>query len=399
MANYDKVTHVIVDKVAPVIEASLNKSTAPLKRVISEFMNRNYDKIYAIAPYDRIYFNQNDIDAIFKALGTTEKDIANIMSNCFFWSIPYNPPCAKEPYIMCLMMCVRYFLKKKQQKDAELVAIYLAFSGKIYSSVHGLAFPTAPPSKYPTVMDYVVNNMLTEKFDLRREGTVFGAIRSLVITWMNTYGDRMAAELKGHPDDDELGKIIQQLRDRERSFMMNIAVLYYDAYNNRTYLNAETDNLEDGAEFRLTDNDASRAARYTENTINYMVSNAVSMQLCNKCKDQNIKPTEIRDIMESIITNNNNLSSLRRVVNILICDFMKNYPNKSVSSVEFISHSIRAKPNTKDQYILEMNNIVTSWLDENSPSYRKRKSRLSTANSYKRAVLMYIVLVINMTSK
>lgn len=399
MSNYDKITTVIVDKVAPIIESSLDKSTAPLKRVISEFMNKNYDKIYAIAPYDRIYFNQNDIDSIFKALGTTEKDIANIMSNCFFWSIPYNPPCAKEPYIMCLLLCVRYFIKRKQQKDAELAAIYLAFSGKIYSSVHGLAFPAAPPSKYPTIMDYVVNNMLTEKFDLRREGTVFGAIKSLVITWMNTYKDILIGESKGHPDDDELGKIIQQLRDRERSFMMNIAVLYYDAYNNRTYLNPETDNLEDGAEFRLTDNDAAKAARYTDNAINYMVSNAVSMQLCNKCKDQNIKPTEIRDIMESIITNNNNLQSIRRVVNILICDFMKNYPGKSVSSVEFISHSIRAKPNTKDKYIIELNDTITSWLDENSPSYRKRKSRQSTANSYKRAVLMYLVLVINTTSR
>lgn len=397
--GYDKVTSIVVTKVAPIVEASVSKSLAPLKKVISEFMNRNYDKIYAIAPYDRIYFNQNDVDSIFKALGTTEKEIANIMSECFFWDIPYNPPCAKEPYVMCLMMVIRYLLKKKQQKDAEMVAIYLAFSGKFYSSVHGLAFPTAPPSKYPTVMDYVVNNMLTEKFDLRREGTVFGAIKSLVITWMGTYRDGMTVELKGRPDDDELGKIVQQLRDRERSFMMNIAVLYYDAYNNKTYLNFETDNLETGAEFRLTDNDAARAARYTENTVNYMVSNAVSMQLCNKCKDQNIKPTEIRDIMESIITNNNNLQDIRRVVNILICDFMKNYPGKSVSSVEFISHSIRAKPNIKDKYIIELNDIITSWLNENSDNYRRRKSRLSTANSYKKAVLMYIVLIINMTSK
>lgn len=392
---YGKVTSVIVNKLYPKVEASLNKSINPIKKVISDFINRNYDLLYAIAPYDRIYFNQNDIDAIFKALGFTEKEVIEIMEETFFWKEPYNPQCAKEPYVETLMMCIRYFLVKGKRKDAELVTIYLAFSGKFYSSVHGLAFPTVPPSKYHTVMDYVVNNMLTEKFDLRREGTVFGAIRSLCLTWLGTY----ESQLKGKPDDDEIGKLVQQLRDRERSFIMNIATLYYEAYENKLYLNYETDNYESGAEFRITDNDAQRAARYTENAMNYLVSNSVSLQICNKCKDQNIKPTEIKDIMEAIITNNDNLPDIRRVINILICDFMRNYSGKPISSVEFISHSIKAKPNTKDKYIIELKDIISHWLDTNSENYRRRKSRLSTQNSYQKAVLMYIVLIINQTSK
>lgn len=392
---YDNVTSVIVNKIYPMVKKSLDKSTAPLKRVISEFINRNYDLLYAIAPYDRIYFNQKDIDAMFKAFGFTEKEVAKIMEECFFWDQPYNPQCAKEPYVMTLMMAIRYFLLTNKRKDAELVTIYLAFSGKFYSSVHGMLFPLAPPSKYPTVMDYVVNNMLTEKFDIRKYGTVFGAIRSLCITWLDTYG----AEIKGKINDDELGKKVQQLRDRERSFMYNISSLYYEAYHSGIYLNYETDNLESGAEFRLTDNDALKAARYTENAMNYLVSNAVSLEICNKCKDQNIKALEIKDIMESIISNNSNHPQLRRVINILICDFMRNYAGKPVSSVEFISHSIKAKPNTKDKYIIELNEIITTWLDANSENYRRRKSRIATQNSYKKAVLMYIVLVINKTSR
>lgn len=392
---YDKVTSVIVTKLYPKVEAALNKNTAGLKRVISEFINKNYDLLYAIAPYDRIYFNQNDINSIFKSLGMEEKEVIDIMSNCFFWDLPYNPQCAKEPYVMTMMMIIRYFMIKNRSKDAELATIYLAFSGKFYSSVHGLMFPEAPPSKYPTVMDYVVNNMLTEKFDLRREGTVFGAIRSLCLTWMGTY----EKQIKGKPDDDELGKLVQQLRDRERSFMYNIASLYYDAYKDKTYLNYETDNLDSGAEFRITDNDASKAARYTENAINYLTSNTVSLQICNKCKDQNIKASEIKDIMEAIISNNENLPTLRRVINILICDFMRNFSGKPVSSIEFISHSIRAKPNTKDEYIIELKETITKWLDDNSENYRRRKSRVATQNSYYKAVLMYLVLVINSTAK
>ena len=36
-----------------------------------------------------------------------------------------------------------------------------------------------------------------------------------------------------------------------------------------------------------------------------------------------------------------------------------------------------------------------NWLDENSPNYRRRKSREATANSYIRSVTMYFTLVIN----
>ena len=393
--DYGKITSVIVTKLYPEVEASLNKSIAPLKRVISNFINKNYNSLYAIAPYDRIYYTQTDIDDLFSALGFTEKHVIDIMQECFFWGKPYNPQCAKEPYVMTLMMCIRYMLIKGKQKEAELVSIYFAFSGKIYASMHATAFPTAPPSKYPTVMDYVVNNMLTEKFDLRREGTVFGAIRSLCITWLNAY----EKELKSKCDDEQLAKEVQQMHDRVRSSLMNIAKLYYEAKENGYYLNYETDNLEDGKEFRLTTSDAQKATRCTENTMNYLVSNSVSLQICNKCKDQNIKPTEIKDIMESILVDNRNLSEVRRVVNILICDFMRNYNGKPISSVEFIAYSIKAKPNTKDQYLIELKDTITKWLDENSENYRRRKSRIATQNSYYKAILMYLVLVINQTAK
>ena len=78
---------------------------------------------------------------------------------------------------------------------------------------------------------------------------------------------------------------------------------------------------------------------------------------------------------------------------------MRNYPNKSVGSVDFIANSIKMKPNTKDAYILEMKKIILNWLDENSPNYRRRKSRVATAISYYKAVLMYLVLAISYSAK
>jgi hypothetical protein len=129
--------------------------------------------------------------------------------------------------------------------------------------------------------------------------------------------------------------------------------------------------------------------------MSYLTSTYVSLDICNKCKDANVKALEIKDIMESILGDNNNLSKVRRLVNILICNFMENNPGKKVGSIEFVAFSTKPKPNTKVPIEIEQKQIVVSWLDENSPNYRKRKSREATANSYIKSILMYFALTIN----
>lgn len=391
MATYSKTTNVIIHDLYPVIAKSLSTNTNKFKAMIAEFINRNHNNIYDIAPYDNIYYGQRDKDELFTSLNITENQVIDIMKDCFYWKSPYNPQCAKEPYIVVLVCAIRYFLLNKKMKEAEITAIYLAFSGKMYASLYGgVAFPKAPPSKYRSVMDYVINNMLTSKFNLRSKGNMFGAIQSLCQTWLDTYIDA----LKDDPDDDDIGKMLQQLRGREKSFLMNIAKLYYQAYENKNYLNYESDNLTaDSKEFRITDNNAIKAARYTENTVNYLMTNNVSLELCNKCKDQNIRATEVKSIMESILGDKKNINAIYRVVNILICDFIKNNPDGTVGGIDFIGYTIKAKPNIKEKYVLEMRSIILGWLNEDD-NYRRRKSRKATAISYYKALLMYFTLAI-----
>ena len=389
-------SNVLIKELYPFISSALEKNSNKFMNNINKFINDRHQQLFDIAPYDRIYFNQTDIDNMYQSLGITEKEVINIVQNCFFWDIPINPQCIKEPYVLTLMMAIRYYLKNNKRKMAEITTIYLAFSGKFYCSLHaGAAFPKAPPSRNKSVMDFVINTMLSEKFDLKREGTVFGAIKSLCITWLDTYEKDL---LSNSSSDYKYKELVQQLRDRERSFLMNIAKKFYEAWENKLYLNYETDSLDQEA-FRLTDNDAAIAARITENTMNYLTSNYVSLEICNKCKDQNVKSTEIKDIIESILADNNNLPDVRRVINIIVCDFMRNYPGGKVGSIEFVSYSIKAKPNSKVEWIIELKETILKWLDENSPNYRKRKSRKATQISYYRSILLYFVLIINKISK
>ena len=396
MAVYSDST-VILDYIYPMVEKSLEKNKNRLINHIGQFMTKNNTIIYDNGIYANLYYTKKDSDELFRALDIDELDVLRYLKQAFFWKVSYRPLAIKEPYVDVLMMCIKYFISHKMDKEAEITCIYLAFTGKFYASIFSAGFPTAPPASHKEVMDYVINNMLTEKHSLKTEKTVFGAIKMLCNTFMETYrGDFTSRDLS----DNDIGKrLIQQLRDREKSFISNIAKLYYEAYENKLYLNYETDNLVDGKEFRLTTSDSLKASSMTENTVNYMALNGVSLKICDKCKDQNIKATEIKDIMESILADKGNLNELRRVVNILICDFFRNYPGKDINSVEFISYSLQSKPNTKDKYILELKQIILHWLDENSSNYRRRKSRTSTAISYYKAILSYIVLTITIANK
>ena len=390
MANYShKAGNVLCTTLYKTVADSLIKNADKFVGNIAKFMNKNHDKIHDIAPYDNIYFTKTDIDDMFTSMNLTEDAVNTIMKDCYFYNIAINPECVKEPYVETLIQAIRYFVKTNQQKRAELTAIYLVFSGKFYASIFQSAFPSAPPSKYRAIMDYVVNNMLTDKFDLKKEGTVFGAIKSMCITWLGTYNKYFTNNTS---TDEDMKMIIQQLRDRLKSFIHNIMELYYEAYQNKLYMNYETD-INDTENFRLADNDAVKAARITENVMNYMTSNKVSLQICNKCKDQYVKATELCAIMEAILADNNNLPNVRRAVNIIICDFLRKYPGGSIKSVDFVSYTIKAKPNSKDQYHIELKKILSDFLDANSVAYR-RKSEARKA-SYYRSILMYFAFTIN----
>ena len=392
MKNSDD-SKVFEESLYPLVEKSLKTNANNLVRYIGRFIERRHDEIYAIAPYDRIFYGQSDVDEFFRSINIKEGEVKQIMRNCFFYDIKYNPTCAKEAYIETLLMCIRYFLKHNDRKKAEITTIYLCFTGKIYASTHAFLWPKVAPRKYKAVMDYVVNNMLTDKYDLKKEGSVFGAVRKLSMTWLDTYEDR----LKKPNSDDECGKHIQQIKERIRSFLYNIKVLYMEAYENRLYLNYETDSLDED-DFHLTDNDSAYAARITEGTMDWLTSKSVSVDICDRCQDNLVRSPEIRDIIESILGDPDNLDDIRRVVNIIICDYLSNNKGGNINSPKFITYSLKPKPNSHNPIIIEQKKIIISWLDENSPQYRKRKTRKATAMSYFKAILKYFVFVITIVA-
>ena len=379
----------ILDELYPLVKSKLDNKSIERKFIsnIAQFFNAKSTQINDIAPYTNIYFNQSDLDKLLKSIDITEKEVIDILSKCWFWDQDIRPKCTKEPYVEILMCAVRYYIISNNIKYTEMITIYLLFSGKFYASIYSSLwrFPVNP-----SIMDYVINNNLSDKYDLKKEGTVFKAIKKLANTYLDKYSKDIAS--RDHTDNDSKNNI-QQLRDREKSFLGNIFTSYIEAAESKSYLNYETDNL-DPDKFRITDNDSAKASRITESAIGILTTQKVSREYCNNAHDSRVKSEQVQSILENIIlSDKNNIPQLKRVINIMICDFMSGNPGVPVNSAAFLSYAITAKPNTKNDLVIEMKTTILSWLEQDAV-YRKRSATKATAISYYRSIVCYLAQVI-----
>ena len=390
---------VIVDNIYKKVSDSFDndkQATNRLKACIGKFMHDRHDELYDYAPVDRIFFKTNDENAFFNAVKLNMKDITNDMTQLYYWKQNELQAC-KDPFSITMLMTLRWFIineKKLKPSDREMVELcfmYLAFSGKFYASCHYKWFKNYTPKR--EVMDYVVNYMLSEKFDIAKTKSVFGAVRNLTYTWYTSYKDELIGK---DLTDERVSYIVHQLHSRIYAFLRNIAKLYYEAYDKKLYLNKESDRYDDGA-FRIANNNSTIASSVTEKTITYMTSTQVNMALCYSSSTSGVDPREIKAIIDNILNDTANISKLRDVINIMITDFMRAYPEyktiEEITGVKFIAHSIAMRPNTKDKDMIYLKNTILEWLNT-SARYRSIKTP-ATKNNYYKGILSYIALTIN----
>ena len=393
MAN--QVTKVIDTKIYPLVKGSLSKSLTKYKSLMSKFMNSRSQGLYDTFPATRMMYGQQDADELYAMLGVKEAEIQAFIDQTYYGKISnFNPRAAKDPVTILCMCMIKFFFLKKDKQNLDLAMIYLSFSGKFYPSIHYAQYPKAVPADYRFVCDYVVNNDLSNKYDLKTTGSVVGAIRNTTNTWVNTYADR----LKGETDDEDYVYMIQQLHVRIKSFIKNTAEAYYRCYNNKDYLTYESDDMSED-NFRLTQNDSTKIETVVNRSMTYITSHDVDYRLCKMCSDQNVKTDEIRAIIESIVKDPKNLDLIRELLQIMVAVYFQSSTTKDVRDIEFISFTVKAKPNTKNKDILRQNEIVEELLMNNSTAYARRKSRIATKLSYNRAIVTYFALIINQANK
>ena len=123
--------------------------------------------------------------------------------------------------------------------------------------------------------------------------------------------------------DDDCVYLIQQLHNRLRSFMSNIAEKYYEYNANKDlYITYDSDDIgEDN--YHLADSDSFKMTRAVENTMNYINSHGVDIRICKMASNDLIKMDELKSILEVLMGDNRNLPLIKEYITLLIVTYLK----------------------------------------------------------------------------
>lgn len=383
-----KDTKAILTEAYPLIEAALKKNTAKYKKYLSGFINSNSDILYSNIPSKQLYFSQTDCDEYFKAIEVDPMKIKTAIGHTYYSEIAnFNPSYAKDEITISLMCTIRYYLLNNKKQELELALINTAFSGKYYPSIWYGSFPNNPPAEH--VMEYALTHMATNKFDIVREGSVMGAVKSVATTWVNSYKDRFRDF-----HDDDVVYVVQQLHNRLRSFMNNIASVYYDAYKNKDmYITYDSDDISED-NYHMADSDSMAIDRFVTTTMNYMNSHGINYKICKLASNDLVKFDELKAIIDTLTRDRRNIPLIREYITLMISNYYMDTKKKNIQDIDFISYSISPKPNSKNPYHLKLKDLSEKMLINNAEHFARRRSRGATESAYYRAFSAYFALLI-----
>jgi len=383
-----KDTNAILTDAYPVIEAGLKKNTTKYKKFLSDYMNKNSDILYSTIPSKQLYFSQEDCDNYFKSIDVNPGIVKNAISHTYYYDISnFNPRYAKDETTIALICTVRYFMLHNMKKELELALINIACSGKYYPSIWHGSFQVTAPNEH--IMEYAITHLATNKFEIVREGSVVGALKSIAATWVNTY----KTKFKEFHDDDVV-YVVQQLHNRLRSFMNNIASLYYEANKNKDiYITYDSDDVgEDN--YHMADSDSLLIDRYVNATMNYINSHGLNYKICKLASNDLVKFDELKGIIDMLTREKNNIPIIKEYITLMITNYYMDSGKKNIEDIEFVSYSISPKPNSKNAYHLRQKELSEKLLINNAANFSRRRSRGATESAYFRAFNAYFALLI-----
>ena len=387
-------TTAILDIAYKEVEQKLSNSSNvnKYKQFIGKYIQKKQKELYSYMPSKQIYYSNEDVDNFFKATNIDKKIIKEAIKETYYYKVPnFNPSYAKDESTVALLCVVRYFYKNKMNKELDISEINMAFSGKMYASVFYKSF-RFEPAEY--VMDYVINNMLSNKYDIIKYGNVINAVKSVTTTWVQAYPDRFNSFT-----DEDCTYLIQQLRNRINSFMYNITTIYYKAYQDKNiYIAYDTDDVSDD-NYHIADNDAFKAQRALDNALSYMANKGIDYPSCKVSCNESIKFDELKSILENIFANKDNEPLIKEYITIMISLYFRDSKTKDIRDISFISYSIKPTPNSKDKYVIKKKELLDKILVNNSENFTRRRSRLATESAYYRAINAYFSLIVQKANK
>jgi ribosomal protein S18 acetylase RimI-like enzyme len=385
-----KADKVLLNKIYPIVETCFaNKDNIKVyKKLISDFFERNMDKLTTPGPEYLIIFGQKDKANYYSLFGITPEEITECMtkvtkssgSSSDFKYLHGNP------FLALLYYILRYFTIHNDVQSVN--ATIGIFEIDVYWSMFTKYFPYGVIAP---VMNYTIDS-LSDKFIIKKAGTIFGALSE---SGQRSY--KMHKENIKKGTDDLCVAFLQRIRNDQNSMLRTIANLYMENHKKGNAIATRNDEYDpDSPVIEASPSISTEIQNEVDKVSAPIITNGVDITLAEAAsRMSSISITNLRIYLGKILVTER-LEELTNLIEAMIFLYVHTYHKqiKDIKSQYFLywSATMFKKTNSTDPNIGRINRILNMWGEETG-IYKAFKAEGSRIN-YKKAIFLYIAMSI-----
>lgn len=375
----------ILKELYPVVEKALDKkeNTIMLKNAVSDYLDRNNEKLTTIGPVYQTVFSDMDKEKLYNAIELRPEKILEVLRKSP--SVKDDRYIIRNPFNTGIALAIRYYTMKNNEEMVNACLIYMTLA--FYPSIFSKFFKFEPNEQ---IMNYTINN-LSNKFKVKQLGTIYAA---LIDTAQGAYKLHKPRLVKG--TDKDIVAFILDVKTRLNSLMRKISVEFYKVHEKNLYLNTEYDSYDED-NYHESDSNSYAVERLTNAVVLKLIVNGPNMKIVNTAaKFCQVSVSELRNYVNSIV-NNENREKIKEIVESILFLYLfdsQNTEHDIRNNNKFLLYCLEMykKSNTTDKNIIKIKSILDEWL-EDLGTYKKTQ-RLATINNFRRALFLFFVITI-----
>jgi len=383
-------SHHFLDDLYPKLEAALEANGRAnehkLLRHMRTVLDRESRKLDVPHAGERIFFGNtaanNDRDIVHELCNVTVDEIKGELKFIKFVQTDWHV--ANNTFNWLMVMVIRYFTAQKNVDHQKLASMFLTLH--LYAYIQVLFFPFYNPNT-----GAAATNSMTDKFILKREGTMFKTLYA--ITWKShlKYAPEIAPP---NGSDMQLKDYFINTRTRVYGMVKGLKAHYEKTKEQKKFLNMSRETWDDGTPVER-DTDSGRIQGLAETAMHAFVGETTNERVLALVVQMTQVP-RANLVMAINRTREGDAQTIREVFSDVLSLFFEESRTASPRDVRTVAFSrfcaaIYARSNTKDGRVERIKATLDKILAENSEAYT-RTNREATRGALRKAMYLYLVL-------
>ena len=375
-----------------VFSKQLEKNVTPattkvMMKAVVDYVDYNSEMLLTMDMSNRYSFADKDRQVIYDFIGVTEDEVIAAINNSKIHKGNKNH---NNPFYVSCLLSMHQLMKSNKFKEANVVMVYMSLL--MYTSIHKGFFKYGVNRQ---IMDYVIAH-LDNSFKLRDMPSVYAFIQDNAATAFNTYTSRIKK-----CNDEDITYVIDALHTRLKGKLRKIANLYYEAHENGNYLNSDEDSFS-STEYHEIDNNAFMIDRLANKIYIRLLNHQFDDRLIKYAITRSgVSYQKLKNLIDDIISDDPD--NVVKAFMIAMIEYYLRMGGKDfdyISRGEFITYMKSAyASNTELKQMVFIKNTLDKWLSEHMVSVGRMNYGKTARLSYKKAVYMFFVFLINHEAK